>query len=97
MEAITEYELASVAVVNSTITATASLRVRDEIVVRLMMRDPYVVVRGFDRPNIWLGAKTFYDEAEKLPALQMDIICRTIEKTVVGKRGQCYKCCSICL
>src|SRR3954453_7496510 len=38
------------------LTATASPPVRAEIRERLRMRDPLVVVRGFDRPNIWLGA-----------------------------------------
>ena len=34
------------------LTATAAPPVREEIVERLGMRDPRVVVRGFDRPNI---------------------------------------------
>jgi ATP-dependent DNA helicase RecQ len=34
------------------LTATASPPVREEIVERLHMRDPLVVVKGFDRPNI---------------------------------------------
>ena len=37
------------------LTATASPRVREEIVRRLRMRDPEIVVRDADRPNIWLG------------------------------------------
>jgi ATP-dependent DNA helicase RecQ len=37
------------------LTATASPRVREEIARRLRMRDPAVVVRDADRPNIWLG------------------------------------------
>src|SRR5829696_300063 len=36
------------------LTATASPPVREEIADRLAMRDPEVLVRGFDRPNIWL-------------------------------------------
>ena len=51
------------------LTATASLPVRNEIVERLRMRQPKVVVQGFDRPNIWLGIEKFYDEAEKKRAL----------------------------
>ncbi len=47
------------------LTATASPPVRAEIVERLGMRDPRVVVRGFDRPNIWLGVETFSDEDVK--------------------------------
>jgi ATP-dependent DNA helicase RecQ len=37
------------------LTATASPRVREEIVRRLRMRDAEIVVRDADRPNIWLG------------------------------------------
>src|SRR5437870_5196461 len=37
------------------LTATAAPPVRDEIVERLGMRDPAIVVRGFDRPNIHLA------------------------------------------
>lgn len=51
------------------LTATASLPVRNEIVERLGMHNPRVVVQGFDRPNIWLGVEKFYDEAEKKRAL----------------------------
>jgi ATP-dependent DNA helicase RecQ len=51
------------------LTATASPPVREEIVERLHMRDPLVIVRGFDRPNIWLGVERFYDEAPKRRAL----------------------------
>ncbi len=51
------------------LTATASLPVRNEIVERLHMRDPKIVVQGFDRPNIWLGVEKFYDEDQKKRAL----------------------------
>jgi ATP-dependent DNA helicase RecQ len=51
------------------LTATAAPTVRDEIVERLEMRDPQVIVQGFDRPNIWLGVRRFEDEAEKQEAL----------------------------
>lgn len=47
------------------LTATASLPVRDEIIARLGMHDPRIIVRGFDRPNIWLGALSFPSEARK--------------------------------
>ena len=43
------------------LTATASPPVRDEIVERLHMRDAELVVRGFDRPNIWLGVEEFFE------------------------------------
>src|SRR3954470_11727411 len=51
------------------LTATASPPVREEIVERLHMRDPFVVVRGFDRPNIWLGVERFHEESHKRRAL----------------------------
>jgi ATP-dependent DNA helicase RecQ len=51
------------------LTATASPVVREEIVQRLRMRDPRTVVRGFDRPNIWLGVEAFGDESAKRRAL----------------------------
>jgi ATP-dependent DNA helicase RecQ len=51
------------------LTATASPLVRAEIVERLGLREPLVVVRGFDRPNIWLGVETFFDERAKHEAL----------------------------
>jgi ATP-dependent DNA helicase RecQ len=38
------------------LTATASPQVRQEVVERLGMRDPRVLVHDADRPNIWLGA-----------------------------------------
>ncbi|HKG57510.1 MAG TPA: RecQ family ATP-dependent DNA helicase [Candidatus Limnocylindrales bacterium] len=47
------------------LTATASPAVRDEIVEWLGMRDPLVVARGFDRPNLWLEVGTFADDAQK--------------------------------
>ncbi|HVF03839.1 MAG TPA: ATP-dependent DNA helicase RecQ [Frankiaceae bacterium] len=51
------------------LTATASPPVRDELVSRLGMRDAAVVVRGFDRPNIWLDVETFISEEAKREAL----------------------------
>ncbi|HYK41694.1 MAG TPA: RecQ family ATP-dependent DNA helicase, partial [Thermoanaerobaculia bacterium] len=51
------------------LTATASPDVRREIVERLGMEEPRVVVRGFDRPNIWLGVRSFEKEAEQKEAL----------------------------
>jgi ATP-dependent DNA helicase RecQ len=51
------------------LTATASQRVRDEIVERLGMRRPRIFVRGFDRPNIYLRVDRFKTEAEKRDAL----------------------------
>jgi ATP-dependent DNA helicase RecQ len=51
------------------LTATAAPPVREEIVERLRMRDPAVVVRGFDRPNIWLGVERFVEADDKRAAL----------------------------
>jgi ATP-dependent DNA helicase RecQ len=54
------------------LTATAAPPVRDEIVERLGMRDPALVIRGFDRPNIRLAVERFHgerSEERKLRAL----------------------------
>jgi ATP-dependent DNA helicase RecQ len=47
------------------LTATASPPVRDEIVRMLGMRDPVVVVAGFDRPNIHFAVERFQLEEER--------------------------------
>lgn len=47
------------------LTATASLHVREEIVRRLGMRDPRVLVHDADRPNIWLGARPAATQDER--------------------------------
>ena len=51
------------------LTATAAQPVREEIVQRLGMREPNILVRGFDRPNIHLAVRTFREEADKREAL----------------------------
>jgi len=51
------------------LTATASPPVRAEIVERLHMREPRLIVQGFNRPNIWLGVEWFEDERGKRRAL----------------------------
>src|SRR5215204_2351886 len=51
------------------LTATASPPVREEIVKRLGMHQPQMVVRGFDRPNIRLAVEGFADEEDKREAL----------------------------
>jgi ATP-dependent DNA helicase RecQ len=51
------------------LTATASRAVRQEIVERLGMRDPNVLVRGLDRPNIRLRVDKFDSEDAKTAAL----------------------------
>lgn len=50
-------------------TATAAPPVRDEIITRLGLADPNVIVRDFDRPNIWFGVQHFHDEQAKRQAL----------------------------
>ncbi|MBV8675396.1 MAG: ATP-dependent DNA helicase RecQ [Acidobacteriaceae bacterium] len=50
-------------------TATASREVRKDIVERLRLRDPLVMVRGFDRPNISLRVDTYAKREEKQDAL----------------------------
>jgi ATP-dependent DNA helicase RecQ len=55
------------------LTATAAPPVRDEIVERLGMRDPAVLVRGFDRPNFRYSVERFVGEhaqERKLRALE---------------------------
>lgn len=51
------------------LTATASPPVRDEIVERLGLREPAIVARGFDRPNIALVVETYADGDAKRRAL----------------------------
>jgi ATP-dependent DNA helicase RecQ len=51
------------------LTATASRPVREEIAERLGLRDPHVVVRGFDRPNLHLAVEPFNDAGAKRAAL----------------------------
>jgi ATP-dependent DNA helicase RecQ len=50
-------------------TATASPEVRAEIVERLGMQNPRIVMSGLDRPNIWLCVRNFDTEAAKVTAL----------------------------
>jgi ATP-dependent DNA helicase RecQ len=54
------------------LTATAAPPVREEIVERLRLREPAVIIRGFDRPNIRLAVERFHGEGgeeRKLRAL----------------------------
>jgi ATP-dependent DNA helicase RecQ len=51
------------------LTATASGPVRREIVSRLAMRDPTIVVRGFDRPNLHLAVRRELTDQEKRRAV----------------------------
>ena len=47
------------------LTATATTRVREEIVERLAMQSPRIIVGDLDRPNIWLGVHQCRDAATK--------------------------------
>ncbi|HEX8104658.1 MAG TPA: RecQ family ATP-dependent DNA helicase [Solirubrobacteraceae bacterium] len=51
------------------LTATAAPPVRGEIVERLGLRDPALIVRNFDRPNIHLAVERFYEEHHHRRAL----------------------------
>jgi ATP-dependent DNA helicase RecQ len=63
------------------LTATAAPPVRTEIVERLGLRNPLVVVRGFDRPNISLAVERFTTPEAKRAAL----LDRTVE--AAGRPG----------
>ena len=55
------------------LTATAAPPVRDEIVERLGLRSPDVLIRGFDRPNLHFSVERFHGEQgaeRKLRALE---------------------------
>jgi ATP-dependent DNA helicase RecQ len=60
------------------LTATAAAPVRDDIVDRLHLRDPHVVVAGFGRDNIELRVRRCHDEADQRDA---------VVETVVGTDG----------
>ena len=51
------------------LTATAAAPVREEILERLHMRDPVVIVHGFDRPNLRLTVQRATGEKEKTERL----------------------------
>ena len=51
------------------LTATAAPPVQNEIVERLGMQNPNVIVQDFDRPNIHLAVRHFHDDATKRDAL----------------------------
>ena len=62
------------------LTATAAPPIRQEIVERLGMRDPAILVQGFDRPNIDLSVERVADKARKHAA----ILARELE----ARRGE---------
>jgi ATP-dependent DNA helicase RecQ len=56
------------------LTATAAGPVRDEIVDVLRLKDPEIIVKGFDRPNIWLGVERFHEAEDKERRLVADVV-----------------------
>jgi ATP-dependent DNA helicase RecQ len=64
------------------LTATAAPPVRDEILDRLGMGNAEVIVKGFDRPNIWLGVRRFHDGERKTAAL-IDAVAETESPGIV--------------
>ena len=52
------------------LTATAAPPVREEIVDRLRMQDPALIVSGFNRPNIHLAVERHFEEFPKRAALR---------------------------
>ena len=64
------------------LTATASPPVRAEIVERLGLRDPALVVHGFDRPNIRLVVDRFEEEGPKREAL-LDAVAKAPRPGIV--------------
>ena len=56
------------------LTATASPLVQKEVVERLGMDEPVKLVKGFDRPNIYLSAYQFSEETEKTKHLIQSVV-----------------------
>ena len=56
------------------LTATASPLVQQEIVERLGLSKPVKLIKGFDRPNIYLSAYQFDEESEKTAHLIHEIV-----------------------
>jgi ATP-dependent DNA helicase RecQ len=56
------------------LTATASPPVRDEIQQRLRMKDPLVLVHGFDRPNIRLDVVRHLEDRDKQRAVVEQVV-----------------------
>lgn len=72
------------------LTATASPPVRDEIVERLGMKDPLVLVHGFDRPNISLDVIRHHEEKDKRLAV-VDQVSALVQGSAAGaQQGLLY-------
>jgi ATP-dependent DNA helicase RecQ len=72
------------------LTATASPPVREEVVERLGMKDPLVLVHGFDRPNISLDVVRHHDAKEKRRAVVEQISALAGGDGGGGRRGLLY-------
>jgi ATP-dependent DNA helicase RecQ len=55
------------------LTATASAPVREEVIRRLGLREPLMVVRGFDRPNLHLAVRRQLSERAKQDAVVQEV------------------------
>ncbi|HEY0373856.1 MAG TPA: RecQ family ATP-dependent DNA helicase [Amnibacterium sp.] len=55
------------------LTATGSRPVREEVVDRLHLRDPRILIHGFDRPNIFLRVTRHTDEHQQVAAVLDDV------------------------
>lgn len=70
-------------------TATASAHARDEIVERLGLTDPRVLVHDADRPNIWLGATPASTAADR-DARVVEEVLRTEGAVIVYARTRAH-------
>jgi ATP-dependent DNA helicase RecQ len=62
------------------LTATAAPPTRDDIVTRLGLRDPALVVASFDRPNLHLASHLFHDDDMR----RAEVVERTVELSASG-------------
>src|SRR4051794_38349574 len=62
------------------LTATASPLIREEIVARLGLREPAIVARGFDRPNLVLQVERYEDAVAK----RRTLVTRTVDAQPPG-------------
>ncbi|MEO3932278.1 RecQ family ATP-dependent DNA helicase [Micrococcaceae bacterium Sec7.4] len=68
------------------LTATASPPVREEILARLGMAGPLVLVHGFDRPNIRLEVVRHHEDKEKRRTV-VEQVTALVTGQVSGRRG----------
>lgn len=74
------------------LTATASPPVREEILARLKMKNPLVLVHGFDRPNIRLEVLRHHEDKEKRRAViqQVTALVAKLKRSGTGGAGLLY-------